>query len=155
MEPKKKPKRIVSRAEYVKIQSIRLGLNVSSLCLLLLAISAALFALACMAGLVLSLPYLFTWAYITLLGLAVVIIGTGVLFTLVLIKSVNKTKSLEDVVLATRANTADLPAVDSLVRASVKPEQAEADVLLRPTTEVQQTPPEQLLRSTTGEEGRS
>ena len=57
--------------------------------------------------------------------------------------------------LYTAVNTADLPAVDSLVRASEKPEQAQADVLLRAAADVQQIAPEQLLRSTTGEEVRS
>ena len=147
MDSEKKAKRIVSKGEYVKIQSTRLGLNITSFCLLLLAISAALFALSFMACLALSLLNLFSWAYIALLALEVVIIGAGVLFTLLLIKSVDKTKSLEEVVLATRANTADLPASDSLVRAGEKPEQVQADVLLRPATEVQYTPPEQLLRA--------
>jgi len=47
----------------------------------------------------------------------------------------------------TRSNTADLPAVDSLVRASQEPTDKQADVLVRPITDVQSTPPEQLLRS--------
>lgn len=47
----------------------------------------------------------------------------------------------------TRANTADLPADESLVRASQEPTDKQADVLVRPITDVQSTPPEQLLRS--------
>jgi len=46
----------------------------------------------------------------------------------------------------TSVNTADLPSVDSLVRASEKPEQDQADVLLRAAMDLQQTAPDQLLR---------
>jgi hypothetical protein len=44
-----------------------------------------------------------------------------------------------------RANTADLPAPDSLVRASAEPAQ-EPQVLLRAATQEPETPPEELVR---------
>ena len=52
----------------------------------------------------------------------------------------------------TRANTADLPAPDSLVRASSEPLQAQESVLLRAATEKGETPPEQLVRASVGQE---
>ena len=52
----------------------------------------------------------------------------------------------------TRANTADLPASDSLVRASVEPVQAQEDTLLRAATQGQETPSEQLVRAFTEQE---
>ena len=48
------------------------------------------------------------------------------------------------------ANIADLPLVDSLVRASIEPLQAQERVLLRAATEGEETQAEQLLRATTG-----
>jgi len=47
----------------------------------------------------------------------------------------------------TRANTADLSAHDSLVRASQEPVQEQQSILLRPTMEADTSPPEQLLRA--------
>ena len=44
---------------------------------------------------------------------------------------------MEEVTLLTRANTADLPAPDSLVRASAEPMQEQQAVLLRAATETQ------------------
>ncbi len=52
----------------------------------------------------------------------------------------------------TRANTPDLPAPESLVRASAEPRQAQETVLLRAATEEQQTPSEQLVRAVGGQE---
>lgn len=52
----------------------------------------------------------------------------------------------------TRSNTADLPATESLIRASAAPIQAQEAVLLRAATAGQQTPPEHLVRATGGQE---
>jgi len=132
MEPDKKPARIVSKAEYVKVQSLRIGLVLSTLCLAILLPGYGVLGrrqfhehpfIAFVIGL---LPTMILVGYMTKIIPAAMAIGK--------------------VIPLTRANTADLTAVDSLVRSSEKPEQAQADVLLRPATEVQQTPPEQLLR---------
>jgi hypothetical protein len=48
----------------------------------------------------------------------------------------------------TRANTADLPAPDSLVRASEEPMQEQQAVLLRAAAQRHETSPEQLVRPT-------
>jgi hypothetical protein len=51
----------------------------------------------------------------------------------------------------TRANTADLPAPESLLRASEEPRQQKQAVLLRAATEGEKTPSEQLVRASAGE----
>ena len=63
------------------------------------------------------------------------------------VASDKKLKSLEKVVLIPYANTADLPADESLVRASQEPVQEQQSILLRPTMEADTSPPEQLLRA--------
>ncbi len=55
-----------------------------------------------------------------------------------------------DVVPLTRANTADLPAPESLVRASSEPRQEQEAVLLRAAARSVGTPPEQLVRPAEG-----
>lgn len=52
----------------------------------------------------------------------------------------------------TRANTAALPAPDSLVRASEQPQQAQESVLLRAVAQGVETPSEQLVRASAGME---
>lgn len=51
----------------------------------------------------------------------------------------------------TRANTADLPAPDSLVRASTEPEQAQQAVLLRAAAKEQERQAEELVRAVAGQ----
>ena len=67
-------------------------------------------------------------------------------------KTVRKAKQIKLCVPLTRANTADLPALDSLVRASSEPMQAQQSVLLRAATEGLGTPPEELVRASAGQE---
>ena len=52
----------------------------------------------------------------------------------------------------THAKTANLPAPDSLVRASEEPIQAQESVLLRAAAEGRETPPEQLVRAVNGQQ---
>ena len=52
----------------------------------------------------------------------------------------------------TRANTAHLPAIDTLVRASTEPTQTQKAVLLRPALEKAERHEEQLLRASQGQE---
>ena len=59
-------------------------------------------------------------------------------------------KSKENIVVPlTRANTAGLPAPDSLVRASQEPLQAQQKILLRPALETTERQEEELLRAST------
>jgi hypothetical protein len=55
-------------------------------------------------------------------------------------------RAIERVIPLTRANTANLPAPDSLVRASAEPMQEQQAVLLRAATETQERHEEQLVR---------
>jgi hypothetical protein len=58
-----------------------------------------------------------------------------------------KASQMEPVVPLTRANTAGLPAPESLVRASQEPAQEQQAVLLRAATQTQERHEEQLLRA--------
>jgi len=149
MEPERKQKRIVSKAEYAKVQSIRLGLNASSFRLLFFMGCTFLFTVG---SILLFISLLLPASepinvYIAILAFGFLTGSAGLLSWKLFVASVNKTKALGNIVPLTRANIADISAPDSLVRASEKPEQAQADVLLRAVTDVQQNAPEQLLRS--------
>jgi hypothetical protein len=89
-----------------------------------------------------------------MVGLGVLgIFGVGSAVLIITGKKLLKgAKQLEPVVPLTRANIADLPAPESLVRASAQPVQEPQAVLLRAATETQATPPEQLVRASAGKE---
>jgi hypothetical protein len=57
--------------------------------------------------------------------------------------------NMEPVTLITRHNIADLPAVETLVRASALPPSHQQSELLRAAPQGSETPPEELLRATT------
>jgi hypothetical protein len=67
-------------------------------------------------------------------------------------KTVRKAKQIDIGVPRTRANTADLPAPESLVRASEEPVQEQEAVLLRAATQTQERHEEQLVRAVEGRE---
>ena len=74
-------------------------------------------------------------------------IGVASLLLLYLgVRALKEIKKVETGIPLTRANTANLPAPDSLVRPSQKPLQAQETVLLRAATETIQTQ-EELLRA--------
>jgi len=78
----------------------------------------------------------------------ILLIGVGCLLFLSLgAYTMKYTRKIDIGVPLSRANTSDLPADESLVRASQEPMQEQQSILLRAATEVQQTPPEQLLRA--------
>jgi hypothetical protein len=60
-----------------------------------------------------------------------------------------KANQIEDVELLKHDNVGQLPAEESLVRASAEPIEGQEKVLLRAATGAEETPPEQLLRATT------
>lgn len=151
MEPEKTPKRIVSKAEYVKISSISFMLSVGSF------LSLMLFAILLAPSLLLVQDIVSKASYgdsnfaSTFIGVAIGAASLVTALMFLIIRAITagekKAKELQHIVPITRATIADMPAPDSLVRASEKPEQAQADVLLRAVTDVQQNAPEQLLRS--------
>ena len=63
-------------------------------------------------------------------------------------RTLHKVSKVETGVPLTRANAADVPASDSLVRASAEPMQAQEAVLLRAATQSTEKRAEQLLRAT-------
>jgi hypothetical protein len=65
-------------------------------------------------------------------------------------KAVNQARAIKPVTLLTRANTVDLPAAASLVRASEIPAQEQAAILLRAATNVKDTAPEEMVRASIG-----
>ena len=143
-------KRIVSKAEYARIQSLRLGMNVSSYCLLFLT-------LGCVAATCLPAMMIIQATYLGFLGTrSFVMLFAGMLFAgsatflcgKLLGACCTKIEALEKVMPFTRATIAELPAPDSLVRASQEPVQEQQSILLRAAAEVGQTPAEQLLRPT-------
>ncbi len=65
--------------------------------------------------------------------------------------SLKHARKIHDSIPLTRANTADLPAPDSLVRASSEPLQEQQTVLLRAAVQGQETSSEQLVRAVGGQ----
>ena len=63
------------------------------------------------------------------------------------IKCLHKAEEINPGIPITRANSADLSASESLVRASTEPTQAQQAVLLRAAAEGVDTPPEEMLRA--------
>ncbi len=86
--------------------------------------------------------------------LAICLIMTGGLCFVIfsIIRGLVFIKQVDIGIPLTRANTADLPAPETLVRASSEPSQAQEAVLLRAAAEGQETPPEQLVRASVGME---
>ena len=143
--PQKSVKRIVSKGQYFRTLAGKTSLTLMAVvcCLVFIRISIN------MAHLIftrpIGLPLSFTMS-IVLLPLLVLTLGSYNVFRLIA-----TARQLDTGVPLTRANTADLPAPDSLVRASEEPAQAQQAVLLRPTVEMQERREEQLLRASAGE----
>jgi hypothetical protein len=76
--------------------------------------------------------------------------GISLFFLYVSIRAVKRVRRAKVWVTLARANTADLPAPDSLVRASAEPVQEQQAVLLRAATEGTETHEEQLVRASEG-----
>jgi len=124
-------KRIVSKAEYARIQSRRLGLILFVLSVVVLTITTYATNRGRLSP-----------------GFIVGNLPCMLLLWIVAGNVVKKVKALGNVVPVTRANTADLPADESLVRASQEPAQEDQSILLRAAADATQTPVEQLLRPT-------
>lgn len=148
MEPKT-GKRIVSRGRYIKLMGMRLSLlSCGAVCMLVGGVAAMLGVMEGVddvirgsvgTGFSLPSPNGFYVACLVcfLVGVCCTFLGE---------------KVKEDITPLTRANTADLPAPESLVRASSEPLRVQEAVLLR-AAEGQETPSEELVRASG--EGRS
>ena len=139
MEPEKKATRFVNKHEYVDIVLRRLLLNTFKL-------GFKWFGVFC--GATTLVFFLLAVAGYSGCG-TIALEGVSVTFFLVMLflASDHKLKVLNRVALIPYANTADLPADESLVRASQEPVQEQQSILLRPTMEADTSPPEQLLRA--------
>ncbi len=168
MEPKTTGRRFVSKGEYVRLQTSRATTSVYG-------VGYAILGVLCGAAtitLTLALAYhlCFPTRDFLLSRYVVKIRGTdpfseliGILFfnSFLLVMFgwstyelstfgcdlLKKATCLDPGVPFTRANTADLPAPESLVRASEEPMQVQEAVLLRATMEGQERHEEQLLRA--------
>ena len=129
-------KKIVSKGAYATLIARRMGSGIAAVILGLLAIGCAALAYRYYQ----SKP---SWA----VGVCLLASLGTCFFTYLYNKCIALASKKDAVVPLTRANTADLPAPDSLVRASSEPMQAQEAVLLRAAAEGQETPPEQLVRA--------
>jgi len=144
---KKPGKRLVSKKQYVLAVGTKTLLSVSGfgLCVGGLVGLASCLVLCMLVGSD-SHHVAGAWSVLgTLSAMWVVLLAAG----RILLK---KGKKLDTGILLTRANTGDLPEVETLVRASDRPPSHQQAELLRgvaplPTSE---TPPEELLRATEG-----
>ena len=139
-------KRIVSKGEYVRQIVLKT-------ILLFLGATASIIIFVCLKNLLrlwLTRPedIPISIGVVVVGAVAILLMGYGVTM-LTVIKGVRRINV--DVPL-TRANTANLPAPDSLVRAGSEPMQAQEAVLLRAVAEGQETLPEQLVRAVNGHE---
>lgn len=128
-------KQIVSKGEYFRVLITNVSLGVGSI----IAVFLAVMSLICAWWL--GYNYQMSGAVLLLSVFAYFLLRHSVKWLYQAVKE-------ETVVPLTRANTADLPAPDSLVRASSEPLQAQEGVLLRAAAgETPAGPEEQLLRA--------
>ena len=145
-------KRIVSKGEYVQAHGQRASIGLLVVCLWGMAFICGLTALAYGGGLV---AFFMGWhkcsGMMAAMYLAMVVVfGAGTsIFWKWADKALLASYAIHPGIPLTRANTADLPIRQTLVRASSEPEQAQEAVLLR-AAEGQGTPPEQLMRAVGG-----
>ena len=149
MEPKT-GKRIVSKSAYVKALGQQAGLNVLSIGVL---IAAAGFGILAVMVIFWTIVEMFSAGQqhglqdLVMPGIAaLILIGIAYFCGKAGILSLNQAQLIDPGVPLTRANTADLSATDTLVRASSEPLQTQEGVLLRAAQGVE-TPPEQLVRA--------
>jgi hypothetical protein len=149
-------KRIVSKGEYAKAQRKRAALFSLGVSLIV----AALGGILAFASILLPLGrYMrefpeadFVWLYpiITVAGLIIFVLAAGLLAHIVRVGAIfmfKKANAIDPGIPIHRVPPADLPAPDSLVRASEEPRQEPQAVLLRAATQTQERHEEQLVRA--------
>ncbi len=150
MELETTGKRIVSKAEYVEAQAKRLGwVGVGITTFLAISLCALLFVVPLLQN---DHGRLNKRGEYTSSTSTMIIVFTVIGCCLYLTNKIwdcigNKVVEIDPGTPLTHANTAHLPAPDTLVRASSEPTQAQQTVLLRAVAAGQQTPPEQLVRA--------
>jgi hypothetical protein len=144
-QPPKSGKRIVSKGKYLVNTGKKATLSSFGAVVFLLGIVSAVIICFKVVPVFWSSPNAIT-------GLLLVLILGGGSSALIYLgrKAVKEGKELDTGVPFTRANTADLPPADSLVRASDEPVQEQKTILLRAATHGQETRPEELVRAAVG-----
>ena len=149
-QPPPTGKRIVSKGEYVKVQGLRVGLVCFGVTTVLLCLASVAFLLTELGRNDHTPPgkrFENQVSWQTML-LVLAIVGAFIYFMNRMTELIgSKVTRIEPGVPLTRANTADLPANDTLVRAGAEPTQQQQAVLLRAATQTQERHEEQLVRA--------
>ena len=142
-------RRIVSKGKYAAALGNKAALSSFGVSLTLIGIMGLL-CVCLITGVLLAHLAVDTFL---LLGVFIGVVGSGS-STLVYIgvHSIKEARQIDPGLPLTRANTAHLPAPDSLVRASQEPPREQQAVLVRPAPPTQHTPREQLVRSSASEQ---
>ena len=139
-------KRIVSKGVYASHVSRKATLSSSGITLC--TIGGTGLIIACLITLLVMVKG-FSWQGVFLIIAFDLIVGScSAALVRYGLKAVREARDIAPVVPLTRANTADLPAPDSLVRASQQPTQEQEVTLLRAAAQGFATPIEQLVRPT-------
>ena len=151
-QPPQTGKRIVSKGEYVVIHGVKLSIRLFAICMVALqpffylALVWLSIALICRAFIASTWKEIL-WT-ITLFGPVILICSLGLYYVEGLWKAILDYADRVDAgVPLTRANTAALPAHESLVRAGAEPVQEQQAVLLRAAAQTQERHKEQLVRA--------
>lgn len=153
-------KRIVSKREYAAVQAKRWSVRIGGAVIFLIALLLATFGVVPLLLILVRIgntPALpnHNRQHLALAGLSFLILTLfGTVFKLGQWgrNMARQGASIDPGIPLTRHNTADLPAPDSLVRASSKPVQAQEAVLLRAAAQEVETPAEELVRASVGQE---
>ena len=154
MKKSRADRRIVSKSEYVAnigrkgiASSIGAGLLLTSLvCILIVGLFVWLIVSRVRHGPPVKLDTEFILTMSLFLG---IIISAAVYIYRLGKREIKAARKMDVGVPFTHANTADLPATNVLVRASEKPSEEQASILLRAAAETNATPTDQLLRPVT------
>lgn len=148
-EPEIKSRHMVLKREYIRLQGLRMSLTLLATSLIVVG---SLCVFACIVSAVLLALGLYSSEYFGLLLLLFFLPAAGIAFFLKRgFALAYKVQKIDPGVFLTRANTGDLPAPDSLVRASTEPVQEPQAILLRAAAGTQTGQEEQLLRASAGE----
>lgn len=140
----KTDKRIVSKSKYVADLSTKV--TVASFGTVIFFVGFMCLLLTCGLGILMLLHL--SWAVLYLFLFAIGILGSGSVALLYLgAKIIKEAKETEVGIPLTRANTRDLSAPESLVRASQEPVQAQKSILLRAAMETTEKQEAELLRA--------
>lgn len=131
----KRNKRIVSRGAYARLLGRKAMLSIGG-------VGAVVVAIACYMGVTYGCRREIPGG-----PFGTIVLISGCLWFAYIASNCLEAAAGLNVVPLTRANTADLPAHDSLVRASQEPMQAQEGVLLRASVGAQDQHEEQLLRA--------